>query len=71
MVGSLIALICAQALTAANLPAELPRGGGVQVTALATAVIVHAETLRGGTAAGALKRTIRLGSNGVVSTEFE
>ena len=80
--GSLIALVCAQALAAAapaaqTLAAEGPSAGGelarggIRVTALVTATIVHAETLRGGTAAGALKRTVRPGWGGTVNTEFE
>lgn len=68
--GPVIALVCAQALAAAAPSADAPRSG-VQVTALATATIVHGETLRGGDTAGALKRTLRRGLGGTVNTEFE
>lgn len=68
--GPVIAFVCAQALAAAAPSADAPRSG-VQVTALATATIVHGETLRGGDAAGALKRTLRRGLGGTVNTEFE
>ena len=69
--GSLIILLVGQTLALAAPAAERPTPRGAQVSAAATAEILHAETTREDAGPQALKRQRRAGADGRVSIEFE
>ena len=70
MVSALI-LLASQALALAAPAADRPAPRGAQVSAAATAEILHAETTREPTGPQALKRQRRTGVDGRVAIEFE
>ena len=65
--GSVIALV----LAAAAVQAPPPAGQGAQVTALATAVILRAETASELGGKDALQRHVRRHQDGQIAIEFE
>ena len=68
---SKIILLASQALALTAPAADRPSARGAQVSAAATAEILHAETTREDSGPQALKRQRRTGADGRVSIEFE
>ena len=68
---SAIILLASQALALAAPAADPPAARGAQVSAAATAQILHAETTREDSGPQALKRQRRAGADGRISFEFE